>query len=172
MSIFCPVCSNPVRQYRNGRVMKYCSKACQFEANAASGQTKSQVARQQIMDHYGSVCAMCGTDARLQFHHAIGDGKEARGSGQSGWASLARHLDSMEWPSGYISVLCATCHADAHRRSPGVVTRYILDSEMALGLLRQHRLIELDDLLESMARPDCPPVPMPEQGPFAEMEES
>lgn len=71
--------------------------------------------RDAVRDHYGWVCACCGSTERLQIDHIKGDGAEhrrelfgrARGNGS---ARFYRWLIRQGFPEGY-QTLCLSCNS-------------------------------------------------------------
>lgn len=76
--------------------------------------------RKAVFDHYGRVCACCGTVERLSIDHVMGDGKQHRqelfGS-QRGGVDFYRWLIDQGFPSGY-QTLCRACNG-SKRDGPG-----------------------------------------------------
>ena len=79
-----------------------------------AGRARRRKAKQEVLDHYGSECAVCGfSDPRaLQIDHIANNGADERRSlgGQqfSGWRFYV-WLKKSNWPDGY-QTLCANCN--------------------------------------------------------------
>lgn len=65
--------------------------------------------RKAVFDHYGRVCACCGTTERLSIDHVNGDGREHRKQIGMGSSHLYRWLIANGFPAGF-QVLCKPCN--------------------------------------------------------------
>lgn len=66
-----------------------------------------------VLDHYGHICACCGTAERLTVDHINGDGDLHRAQVGGGWA-IYRWLISNGFPDGF-QILCRPCNASKKR---------------------------------------------------------
>ena len=69
--------------------------------------------KKAVLDHYGNVCACCGTTDRLTIDHVNGDGDEHRARVGGGWA-IYRWLVRNGFPEGF-QTLCRPCNASKKR---------------------------------------------------------
>lgn len=68
----------------------------------------------EVLEHYGTVCACCGTTEDLTIDHPNGDGyahrEELFGNGRSGGGKFYRWLKQNDFPPGY-QTLCRSCNS-------------------------------------------------------------
>ena len=87
------------------------------EAARESARRRHAANRKAVFDHYGRVCACCGTAERLGMDHVNGDGKTHRAQIGMGSSHLYRWLIANGFPEGF-QVLCGRCNkskADGER---------------------------------------------------------
>jgi hypothetical protein len=76
---------------------------------------RAQVRRQYervcnaVLDHYGNVCACCGTSERLSIDHVNGDGRKHRARYGRGPEELYRWIIRHGFPPGF-QTLCVSCN--------------------------------------------------------------
>jgi hypothetical protein len=74
--------------------------------------------REAVFDHYGRVCACCGTAENLTIDHPDGDGADHRielwGSQRGGGTAMYLWLAAQGFPDGY-QVLCMRCNQSKGR---------------------------------------------------------
>ena len=71
--------------------------------------------REAVFDHYGRVCACCGSTENLTVDHVNGDGSAHRAKIGHGSARLYRWLVVNGFPDGF-QILCAPCNVSKGRR--------------------------------------------------------
>lgn len=94
--------------------------------------------RSDMMSAYGAVCAHCGTDEDLNFHHINDDGAEHRktfgGNPQGGGYAPWHDLRKRGFPP-IMQTLCLWCHKEVHGQR--VAIRYPLTFDRAAAQRRK-----------------------------------
>jgi len=125
--VSCPICLGTGADAKLGEQERRCSKCRQVKPHDefkrtrrcracenASVRRRSEACRAQVLEHYGTVCACCGTTDDLTIDHINGDGQEHRkelfGSTKAQPAAFYRWLVRSGFPDGF-QTLCRLCNS-------------------------------------------------------------
>lgn len=83
----------------------------QIRCHSCKGQTRDKIkiskryytTAEEVINHYGGVCAYCGSTSNLQIDHIDGNGAEHRKAGKG--KHIYKELKAAGYPEGY-QVLC------------------------------------------------------------------